>query len=856
MGVFEQARDSINRSLIESFFPGGEWKGTEYWCLSPLRQDSSIGSFHISEAGQFFDHATGLGGDLISLLVETRGLSKKQAAAEIVHKAGGTVEDDKSAKKSTKRTRIPALIPIPQEATAALNSEIKSEYARREHGDVGGGWRYHTADGGWAFAVVRYNKPSGGKDVIPYYYGTDSRWHEGQAYPDGRPLYNLPALADAEKILIVEGEKCAAVKVPGYVLTTWSAGASSTSKTDFSPLGEAAKAGRVTIWPDADESGIKAARAIMNRIPGARILDVGERPEGWDIADAEAAGMDLSAFIESCPNFDVTSAPAPDEETAQFFRCLGYDAEKYWFLREGKRSPQAIVFGSWTTSKLQELAPLAWWGMRGLCGDQGAIKLSVAQDYVIGIQDQVGRHDPDRLRGAGVWRDENDIIVNDGRRIIQRDGTVQSYQDFKTKSFYLSSDAIFGNVSGDASSDQAGHDLFELFQAQGWARPSHALAAFGWSLIAPFGGVLAWRPHIWVSGRKGTGKSYTLDNLIVPLVGPFGYKGSGKDSEAGIRRSLRTDARPAILDEMEPLDKRSAEKVTSILTLARNASSDASSFMTIANADGGTINFRIRSSFCFASIQVPDRGAAIESRILRAELRWHTSEAMRQKRERTATLLKRCFKDPGIFRRRIFRSLPQILDNIEFLRTSGAMDQVGDQRQVDQWAPILAAAFAVMHSGSIDSQIGDSFFSPWVDELSSYQDDSVEDEDRVIEHILGSQIENDSKKRRTVAEVLSAAANFADADKAEAADLLARYGMRLISKDGKEVLAIASRSDAIAGLLRGTPYEAGYDAQIRRHPLCLTPTSTSTARLCGMTVRVRLLDWEEFRRIYMKGEGE
>jgi len=846
MSVFDDAKAKINKNLISDYFPGGEWRSDgDYWVCSPLRADKKIGSFHITDAGIWHDFSNDDGGDFISLVSQAKGLTLKQAAEEI----SGNSPAPATAKKP-KKEKIPACIPIPTEAAAALNTEIRSEYATKKHGAVAAGWRYHTAEGGWAFAVVRFNKADGGKDVIPYYYGVDSRWHEGQAYADARPLYNLPALAEAGEILIVEGEKCGSVTVSGYTLTTSSSGASSFDKTDWSPLTEAAAAGRVTIWPDADVPGMKYARGIANRLPGAKIMDIQGKPEGWDIADCE----DPLAFIKECPLYAMDDTP--DDETLQFFRCLGYDDERYLFLCQAKRSTHAITRGSFNASKLQELAPLSWWSLAGMVGDQGAIKVAIAQDYIIGKQDKVGRYNPDALRGAGVWHDNNEVIINDGRQIITRNGEKTGYAEYKTPWVYLSSSRMFGDMTGKSSTIDQGYDLQELMGIQGWTRPSAALAALGWALIAPFGGLLKWRPHIWITGRKGTGKSWVIENIIDELLGSFAYKGTGKSTEASIRRSLKTDACPVRLDEMEPKDQKPREKIASILDLERNASSDASGFMTICGLDGTTLEYRIRSCFCNASVRTPEMDAAVESRIIKCEMRALPPELMADKKRRTLEIINRSMRDPGIYMRRIFRALDRVLVDIELLR-NGLLEGIGSQRDADQWAPLFAASWALVSDESISCDDGRVMIASFIKDVTALKDEIVEDEDRVIEHILNAQLDTDSREKRTVAELLVRADDYTQpSDKRnEAAELLARHGMRITKNKGIEVLAFSVHSDAITRILKDTTYTSGYDAQLRRHSLCLNTTEGITVHMGERSVRARLLKWAEFKEMYM-GKAE
>jgi hypothetical protein len=90
--VFEHARKFYNRPVIEKLFPGGSWRGREYWVRNPLRSDKHSGSFSIREDGIFFDFATADRGDLISLIARARRISTADAARVIIEAAGGDDE--------------------------------------------------------------------------------------------------------------------------------------------------------------------------------------------------------------------------------------------------------------------------------------------------------------------------------------------------------------------------------------------------------------------------------------------------------------------------------------------------------------------------------------------------------------------------------------------------------------------------------------------------------------------------------------------------------------------------------------------------------------------------------------------
>ena len=110
-------------------------------------------------------------------------------------------------------------------------------------------------------------------------------------------------------------------------------------------------------------------------------------PQGWDIADAVADGIDLAAFIRDCP----TREFAADPGSRPPFAFLGFDGARYHFLPYLTRMPYAIERGRFGPSALLEIAPLSWWGDMSLIRDNGAIKTDAAQDWIVDEKVQ-GRH--------------------------------------------------------------------------------------------------------------------------------------------------------------------------------------------------------------------------------------------------------------------------------------------------------------------------------------------------------------------------------------------------------------------------------------------------------------------------------
>ena len=174
-------------------------------------------------------------------------------------------------------------------------------------------WTYRDAAGCVLMCVCRFDKPDGGKDIIPltlWRIAGAYRW-QWKGLPKPRPLYGLDRIAartDAP-VLVTEGEKAADAAgelLPGFVAITSANGAKSASAAAWAPL-----AGRrVLIWPDADEQGAAyAADAQRLALRGDAL------PKGWDAADALAEGMNGDALERLAADaLELAAAPTADHQ--------------------------------------------------------------------------------------------------------------------------------------------------------------------------------------------------------------------------------------------------------------------------------------------------------------------------------------------------------------------------------------------------------------------------------------------------------------------------------------------------------------------------------------------------------------
>lgn len=171
-------------------------------------------------------------------------------------------------------------------------------------GQPGSTFDYHDSDGHLVGVICRWDIGDR-KDIRPAIPGDDA-WH-WKGFPKPHPLYRLPDLvAHPDKpVLVVEGEKAADAArelVDSHVVTTWPHGSNAVAQADWSVL-----AGRhVVLWPDADEAGRKAMRAVADLLTAARSVRGVKLPDGlpsgWDLADAIPADLDPVALIGQAVN--------------------------------------------------------------------------------------------------------------------------------------------------------------------------------------------------------------------------------------------------------------------------------------------------------------------------------------------------------------------------------------------------------------------------------------------------------------------------------------------------------------------------------------------------------------------------
>src|SRR3546814_20584538 len=91
-------------------------------------------------------------------------------------------------------------------------------------------------------------------------------------------------------------------------------------------------------------------------------------------------------------------------------------------------------------------------------------------------------------------------------------------------------------------SDEEASRIIDICCRLRWEKPYGGWLLAGWIAIAVICGSLNWRPHVWLTGSSGSGKSWLLDNVIRPLIGSLADCCQSNSKESGLRHTLDNGA--------------------------------------------------------------------------------------------------------------------------------------------------------------------------------------------------------------------------------------------------------------------------------------------------------------------------
>jgi putative DNA primase/helicase len=596
---------------------------------------------------------------------------------------------------------------------------------------------------------------------------------------------------------------------------------------------------------DGSNPGVKAARAAALAVGGMvcipalkqnpaapcdfNDLFLAEGPEPVRLA---LAGTLLSPSVEVAldPPVEEDEPPLPegvqpalplesgpdDVHAAKYFAILGYDGDSYYFFHHAKKQVLTRSRGDFSDIGLVELAPRQWWESF-YPGSKGGIDRIAAAEWMFGLANARGIYDVKRVRGRGAWVDKGRLVFHHGD-MLTVDGIPTAVTDIKSGYVYPLARAM-PPISVAPATDEQGEYLVRIAKLVRWTMPASAALMAGWVFLAPVCGALKWRPHIWITGPAGSGKSTIQSDYCQALVRGISEYFQGDSSGAGIRQDLGSDAVPTLIDELEPNDERDRARISSILTMIRQSSSESMAKTAKGTVSGAGMHFHIRSMFCVASINTMLDKDSDSSRLTQlvirtpatsggAEDRWHELEEN----------LHMICKDEDWSGRLLARSLallPTILASVDvFTRVAAA--HFGTQRHGDQFGTLLAGTWCLTHSSvPSESQARDLIAS--YDWSEHHGDGAQDDPTKALMTLMEARLKvayGEVTVFELVADASGQSASKVTFGDGVSVDTLNRHGMRIV---GNEIV-FANSSPSLRGLVEKTPYFSDLKGQLLRVP--------------------------------------
>ena len=523
------------------------------------------------------------------------------------------------------------------------------------------------------------------------------------------------------------------------------------------------------------------------------------------------------------------------------FIFMGHDKNSYYFIPHNQNIALEIRRGNTSLkNNLEEIAPLSFWLEHFMEETKQGPKINYdrALDYVRSESHKRGIYDDSALLGVGPHLDENnEIIINTGRSLqLYGNGEIE-YNDYKGELAFVRSRHRFV-IDGKAWTKKERKSFLEQVDTFGFEEAIQKICLIGWCVTAPFASLFDFRPHIWVTARKGTGKSHLMENILEPAIGPFLTKVEGLSTEASIRQATGKDCRPTLIDEFDANNKHDQTLINKVMSLARSAYGGGE--IIKGTPSHNAVVFKTKMTFCFSSVKVYFVSAADRSRVVVINMKESPGK------------MTGAPKMQGL-RKMMFDRLFDLIENIRLVKEE-ILKMGFSERLGDTYAPLIAGYWMII-SDKLFMQ--DAKFNARMGEILKQisNNETAEDEDSVVDYILSHRVRLDTGETKTIAEMLTEMED-GTLGKLKYDKEIRRLGIRRFEKtiDGEdcEVLAISTSNQNVSKIVEDTAFFKYKDILSRHEAFLHSDEKYPAVYMAGKAERAILLDWAMLEEKYMR----
>lgn len=405
----------------------------------------------------------------------------------------------------------------------------------------------------------------------------------------------------------------------------------------------------------------------------------------------------------------------------QYVKCLGFRGDSYFYTSSDNL--QITEIGAHSSMALLKLMPLEYWATYYLNEKTQTVNWNQAISELKERCREKGIFTKKDIRGNGVWFDRGKIICNLGNQLFYN-GKARHLHSIESKYFY-ELDHTLAEIHSKPLTVKEIEPFVELLGEINYAHKQQGLFLGGWMALAPICGILSWRPHLWLTGEPGAGKTTVKEMVDTHIENAFKRLSvNGATTEAGLRQSLRSAAIPLVFDELEPESRKSRERVDYVIELCRQASSENKGEIVKGGAGGEPTGYGVRFMALVSSVKSRLIAEADKSRFTYIEL-----DKAKHSNEQWIRLNKKLEIMTPEFSTRIFsrtiQMAPIILHNIKIFQ-SAFVECGASQRVGQQYGTLCAGWYSLTSDSKITAESAVEFVKlidlKAEDSISSYKD--------------------------------------------------------------------------------------------------------------------------------------
>jgi hypothetical protein len=359
---------------------------------------------------------------------------------------------------------------------------------------------------------------------------------------------------------------------------------------------------------------------------------------------------------------------------------------------------QSLVSGRYVTLQAQDLNERKLWLLLGpqhceryTITDPKTKKSkfdadSLVREMVRCCQD-MGLFDWSRVRGPGLHRDGDELIINDGERVMTAEGRrILAAPDYAGPC-YQSGPSMGFTLQTPSASNEEVQQVLQTFRSFGFRNEADFVASTGWFAASAFSSALPAQWILAVTADRGSGKT-SLAELNMLLLGPQAFRRDGIPTKAQVLAELEERPMTVVVDEAESsADKK---KVADLFEVLRSGT-QSSGQKNHARVRGGRLHrFNAPAGAMLAGINLPAMDAATEGRTVRV----HLDRLPESSRQHYQPLLDPARRDDtvelGARLRRLFLSRwPVMRDTLRLAQ--GMLTALGhENRDASKYATVIA----------------------------------------------------------------------------------------------------------------------------------------------------------------------